>query len=102
MAPAEIEVLLVRSPRAGEVEQRLVRIAPGSTAAQALQSCAWSLASGESLGLWGRRIKPHEVLRHGDRMEIYRSLTVDPMQARHRRHALQGRRVVSRHRPQPK
>ena len=38
----------------------------------------------------------------GDRLELYRPLTVDPMQARHRRHALQGRRIVSRHRPQPR
>lgn len=100
MAPVELNVLLLRSPRAGEVESLSLCLPAGSTVAAALAHAGWSLAPTESLGLWGRKVGADEVLTDGDRVEIYRPLTVDPMQARHRRHALQGgRRIVSRHRP---
>lgn len=100
MAPVELNVLLLRSPRAGEVESLSLSLPQGSTAGEALASAGWALAPSEALGLWGRKVGVDEVLSDGDRVEVYRPLTVDPMQARHRRHALQGgRRIVSRHRP---
>ncbi len=101
MALAEVQVLLLRSLAAGLVDQLTLRLPAGSTAVQALTLAGWD-CEGVSLGIWGRKVGPDAVLREGDRLELYRPLTVDPMQARHRRHALQGRRIVSRHRPQPR
>ena len=35
-----------------------------------------------SLGIWGRACEPHTPLREGDRVEVYRPLTMDPNEAR--------------------
>ncbi|GAB2562672.1 RnfH family protein [Dyella jejuensis] len=37
------------------------------------------------LGVFSRRVAPDEMLRDGDRVEIYRPLTLDPKDARRRR-----------------
>lgn len=37
------------------------------------------------LGIFSRRVAPDEVLKDGDRVEIYRPLTLDPKDARRRR-----------------
>lgn len=37
------------------------------------------------LGIFGKLVKPDAVLRHRDRVEIYRPLTVDPKERRRRR-----------------
>ena len=42
------------------------------------------------IGVWGRRIDPDYKVRDGDRIEIYRSLAIDPREAR-RRLAASGR-----------
>ncbi|MGI9201591.1 MAG: RnfH family protein [Woeseiaceae bacterium] len=34
------------------------------------------------VGIWGRRVAPEQVLRDGDRVEVYRELLLDPMDAR--------------------
>lgn len=44
-------------------------------------------------GIWSRPAPPTQVLRDGDRVEVYRELRVDPMQARRERHQ---RRVSGR------
>lgn len=41
----------------------------------------------DCLGVFGRRVKPDYVLRDGDRVEVYRRLSIDPMEARRRRAA---------------
>ena len=33
-------------------------------------------------GIWGRRVSAEETLKEGDRVEIYRELLIDPMEAR--------------------
>jgi putative ubiquitin-RnfH superfamily antitoxin RatB of RatAB toxin-antitoxin module len=100
MAPAELAITLVRSPEAERIERMSLRLAAPATVGDALRHAGWGVAEGEMLGLWGRKVGLDEPLQDGDRVEVYRPLTVDPMQARHRRHALQGgRRIVSRHRP---
>lgn len=79
-------------------EQRLiaVRVAAGSTVAAALH------ASGifgrypdidpaqAKLGIFGRRVSTDQVLRDGDRIEIYRPLIAEPKAARRKR--AEGRR----------
>jgi uncharacterized protein len=37
------------------------------------------------LGIFSRRVAPDDVLNDGDRVEIYRPLTLDPKDARRRR-----------------
>ena len=43
------------------------------------------------LGIWGRMTTPHQNLKDGDRLEIYRSLLVDPKLARKQRFKRQGK-----------
>ena len=37
------------------------------------------------VGLFGRSVSPDELLREGDRVEVYRPLVLDPKEARRRR-----------------
>ncbi|WP_329743224.1 RnfH family protein [Dyella sp. A6] len=68
-----------------------VELAPGSTVMQAIE--ASGLLRDEPcleldparLGVFARRVAPGDILRDGDRVEIYRPLTVDPKEARRRR-----------------
>lgn len=68
-----------------------VRVAEGSTVMDAvLASGATAIVPGgqvdpERLGIFSRRVSPDQVLRAGDRIEIYRPLLLDPMEARRRR-----------------
>ncbi len=43
------------------------------------------------LGVFGERVQPTDPLRDGDRLEIYRPLVMDPMQARRQRAMRQKR-----------
>lgn len=70
---------------------RWVTLAAGSSAIQAVEQSGIlqempKLAFDPSrLGIFSRRVTPDETLRDGDRVEIYRSLTLDPKDARRRR-----------------
>lgn len=110
MAPAEaasLRIELVWSPQSGHVYSERLTLAPGSSVAQALAACSrfavdrasFEAAGGLVVGVWGR-VQPLETpLRDGDRIEVYRALTVDPKEARRQRYRATGRRIVSRHRP---
>ena len=96
-----MRVELVWSPSAGDVQQRWLEVAEGATIASALSGCAdFKLPLDQfRVGIWGR-VRPLETsLREHDRIEVYRPLTVDPMEARRLRYAKRGERIVSRHRP---
>lgn len=57
------------------------------------------------LGIWGKTTHMTQVLHDGDRLEIYRPLTVDPKIARRERFARQGARstgLFKRQRPEAK
>ena len=76
---------------------RVVDLALGATVADALQAaevCARhpeiDLAR-QAVGIFGRRVKPEQRLRDGDRVEIYRALVAEPRIARRRR-AAKGKR----------
>lgn len=45
-------------------------------------------------GIWGRKQPPTQVLRDGDRVELYRALKVDPKVARRERFSRQGARTT--------
>jgi putative ubiquitin-RnfH superfamily antitoxin RatB of RatAB toxin-antitoxin module len=95
-----MEVLIVYSPAAREVLEERLTLPAGSTLAQALQASglaarypALDLAHAP-VGVWGRKAAREQVLRPGDRVEVYRPLRVDPKVARRERFAKQGTRAT--------
>lgn len=96
---ATITVVVAHAQAAGQVREQALTLPVGATVTQALAACAWpefpvqnmaALAASGALGLWGRKTTPEQVLREGDRVELYRPLRVDPKVARRERFASQG------------
>ena len=75
---------------------------PGTTVLEALKRLAGERSGDSSwpdplqaqLGIWGRKAVPSQVLRDGDRLEIYRQLKADPKVARRERFSRQGARAT--------
>ena len=94
MAPAEIAVLnieVVFCPRPGVADALQLRLAAPATVATAVQASGVLQRHGLDLagvraGVWNRIREPDFALRDGDRVEIYRALTVDPKEARRLRY----------------
>lgn len=86
MAEIAVEVVLAWPDRS--LRRQLVLDA-GATVGQAVAAADLgadaSLVDPQRLGVFGRRAAPEQVLRDGDRVEIYRPLAVDPKEARRRR-----------------
>jgi putative ubiquitin-RnfH superfamily antitoxin RatB of RatAB toxin-antitoxin module len=107
MAPADpaqtaLRIEVACSPAARQVEIETLTLAPGATLAQALgQSNLWARCqTGQAdsvpmVGIWGRQRPLDTPLRDGDRVELYRPLALDPMQARRQRQARQADRAAS-------
>ena len=77
---------------AGEqVLRRRLTLPSGSTALQAVQASGLlallpvGAFDPQRLGIFAQRVSAEQVLREGDRVEIYRPLQLDPMDARRRR-----------------
>lgn len=72
---------------------KTLSVPSGTTAMQALQASGVLDAFAELaadtvvLGIYGVRVEPEQVLKAGDRVEVYRPLLVDPKEARRRRAA---------------
>lgn len=70
---------------------RSLKVPFGTTAEQAVQFSEIRKAFPEinllnnSLGIFGKLVKPDTILHDHDRVEIYRPLTVDPKEKRRRR-----------------
>ena len=97
-AAASLVVTVAYSPRAGVVDEVEVRLAEGATLADALRASGLleshpqiDLAR-QRVGVWGRLCELDTPLRARDRVEVYRPLLVDPMQARRERQRRQGGR----------
>ena len=95
---ATFTVSVAYSPRAGEVDEVRVQLGEGATLADALRASGLlerhpqiDLAR-QRVGVWGRVCNPDTPLRERDRVEVYRPLLVDPMQARRERQRRQGGR----------
>ena len=93
MAPAEgarLRVTVVFCPGPGRVDASALELPAGATLAQAF--AASGLAARHPgceqwpLGIWGRVRPAATPLRDGDRVELYRPLTVDPKEARRLRY----------------
>lgn len=92
--PDGLRVTLVWSPAQRVTESIELRLPPGSTARAALDASGTDWGNAPRLGVWGRKITPDEVLRDGDRLEVYRVLKVDPKRARRERFSRQGARTA--------
>ena len=97
----QVTVVVCVAPR--EVREWTAALPAGATVQDALQACrppwrsalpAESDAAPASVGVWGRTVALYTPLRQGDRVEVYRSLQVDPKVARRERFARQGARAT--------
>ena len=88
--PEQITVDVVYAEPERQVVRR-VTLPVGSTVMQAIeasgitQAVAGLVIDPEHLGIFSRKAAPEQVLGKGDRVEIYRPLTLDPKEARRRR-----------------
>jgi uncharacterized protein len=106
MAPVEpadtLRVVVAYSPRAGQVDEVALSLAVGATVANAVQASGLmqrhptlELAS-LRVGIWGKLRQPADGLRQGDRVEIYRPLSVDPKEARRLRYRQHRERYATK------
>lgn len=93
-SPGPREVVLVRVPWHEGLTAAAAVLASGLAARFPAAD-----PSSASLGCWGRLVTGTERVRPGDRIEVYRPLTVDPKEARRQRYRAQGPR---RKPPQPR
>jgi putative ubiquitin-RnfH superfamily antitoxin RatB of RatAB toxin-antitoxin module len=86
-----VAVTLAWSPAEGTAEELALVLPQGSTlldglrAGGLLEALRTLGADARSTGIWGRLCPLDTPLRDGDRIEIYRPLQVDPMEARRAR-----------------
>ena len=91
-----VGVTLTWSPAPRVVHLLTLSLPVGSCARDALALAAKDDArfadvpSSPAIGIWNRRVTLHHMLRDGERLEIYRSLRVDPKVARRERFKKQG------------
>ena len=94
MASAELLVEVVSDLDPAGVRQRWLRLPAGATVADALRASEfveWQATEGDHhstpllVGCWGRRCELTSALRDRDRVELYRPLAVQPMEARRQR-----------------
>jgi putative ubiquitin-RnfH superfamily antitoxin RatB of RatAB toxin-antitoxin module len=77
-APRQVDLVTLAMPPACTVRDALI--------ASGLLERYGLLIDAVRCGVWGRRCDLAHVLRDGDRVEIYRGLTVDPKEARRLRY----------------
>ena len=103
MAPAErqtsIGVSVVYSPGAGRVDEVTLALPQGATVLEALRASGLLERhpqidlSRQRVGVWGKVQALDAPLRDRDRVEVYRALQVDPMEARRQRQRRQRQRA---------
>lgn len=91
-----LQITVAYSPAPRLVREWVIDVLPGCNAKQAvlqcgaLSECADQALDVLKLGVWGKRCSLNHVLKDKDRLEIYRSLRVDPKVARRERFTSQG------------
>ncbi|WP_130618699.1 RnfH family protein [Dyella amyloliquefaciens] len=86
----QVHVEVVYAEAARQVVRR-VALPAGSTVMQAIEASGMVreipglVVDPARLGVFSRKAAPDQVLGEGDRVEIYRPLTLDPKEARRRR-----------------
>jgi uncharacterized protein len=91
MDRAELRVEVVYCPEPGVNDLSVLHLAQGATVADALHASGvlqrHALVADElKLGVWSKPREASSLLRHRDRVEVYRPLTVDPKEARRLRY----------------
>ena len=89
-----LRIQVLHSPGPRQVVEHALTLASGATVADALQAAGVAVGDAEEVGIWGRRVALTQALRDGDRVEVARSLRVDPKVARRERFRKQGSRAV--------
>lgn len=90
-------VTVAWSPGPREVREAELELPEGSTVHDAVLASGGPGADAleaADFGVWGRRCSGGQLLREGDRVEIYRGLLVDPKVARRERFRKQGARAA--------
>ncbi len=87
-----IAVVVAYSPGPRETDVVELSVREGTTVDEALRASGILARHPEidlaatRLGIWGKVRALHDVLREGDRIEVYRPLKVDPKEARRQRY----------------
>jgi putative ubiquitin-RnfH superfamily antitoxin RatB of RatAB toxin-antitoxin module len=91
-----LTVTLVYCPMPRKIHEVALSLPDGATVQMALHASGIGDLFPElnlltcTVGIWGRKCDHTQVLRHLDRVEIYRKLLVDPKIARRERFSKQG------------
>ncbi|OOG52455.1 RnfH family protein [Rhodanobacter sp. B05] len=91
MAEHTFTVEVVYAGPKSSIQRRRVELREGSTVMHAIEACGITLSlpvgaiDPTCLGIFGRKVAPDQLVRSGDRIEIYRPLALDPKEARRRR-----------------
>lgn len=97
-ATVKVTVVVCTAPR--EIREWVLEMPAGASVADALlesgadQVCKQGGMDATRIGIWGRTTTVDTTLVHLDRVEVYRSLKVDPKVARRERFARQGARTT--------
>jgi putative ubiquitin-RnfH superfamily antitoxin RatB of RatAB toxin-antitoxin module len=100
MAEERVRVTVCYSPAPRRVLEWAVSVAAGAVVLEALQVSGVSEAAPQldlkraPVGIWGRKAQLSQRLRDGDRIEVLRTLQVDPKVARRERFRKQGARTA--------
>jgi putative ubiquitin-RnfH superfamily antitoxin RatB of RatAB toxin-antitoxin module len=89
-----LRVVVAWSPGPRQVRECGVELEEGSTPRDAVAAAGLAPQEEASVGIWGRKCGWDQVLREGDRVELYRALVVDPKVARRERFRGQGARAT--------
>jgi putative ubiquitin-RnfH superfamily antitoxin RatB of RatAB toxin-antitoxin module len=88
-----LRIEAVFCPADGEAVVTSLELPPGATVADALRAACLAEVLGReavAVGVWGRPCAIDRRLEDGDRVELYRPLQVDPMEARRARQKRQA------------
>ena len=86
-----LHVAVAWSARPGEAREVVVELPAGASVLDAIRASGAMVGeaavdiSTQAVGIWGRTAALDAPLAEGDRVEIYRPLTMDPKEARRRR-----------------
>jgi putative ubiquitin-RnfH superfamily antitoxin RatB of RatAB toxin-antitoxin module len=95
-----MRVTVAYSPAPRQVLQWHIELPEGASLRQAVLASGLPDAAPQlplaqaDVGVWGRKAAWDQVLRDGDRVEVYRPLRVDPKVARRERFRKQGARAA--------
>jgi putative ubiquitin-RnfH superfamily antitoxin RatB of RatAB toxin-antitoxin module len=102
MSDEDITITVCYAHSAGQVWLSAVTLPSGSTIEQAIaasgvyQACKLTAVDIADTGVFGLRKPRDHVLVQGDRLELYRQLSFDPMESRRRRAAHRKTGILKR------